>query len=109
MCVRLLFEYFLKIIIPYISKLTMDKTHQGKDLELKHEVFFLTAISGSIKSNWKAGLLILFIVTACFVVAYELISLRKQSLQNNGECRKLLFLLLGKRIEYSNHRKIGLM
>ena len=109
MCVRLLFEYFLKIIIPYISKLTMDKTRQGKDLELKHEVFFLTAISGSIKSNWKAGLLILFIVTACFVVAYELISLRKQSLQNNGECRKLLFLSLSKRIEYSNHRKIGLM
>ena len=54
----------------------MDKTHQGKDLELKHEVFFLTATSGSIKSNWKAGLLILFIVTACFVAAYELISLR---------------------------------
>ena len=54
----------------------MDKTHQGKDLELKHEVFFLTAISGSIKSNWKAEILILFIVTACFVAAYELISLR---------------------------------
>ena len=79
------------MIIPCISKLlnAINATHQGR--ESKHEVFFVTAISGSIKSNWKAGLPILFIVATCFVVAYELISLNKQSLQNNGECRKLCF------------------
>ena len=42
-------------------------------------------MNGSIKSKWKTGLLILFVVTACFVVAYELISLLKRYIEDKGE------------------------
>ena len=42
-------------------------------------------MNGSTKSKWKTGLLILFVVTACFVGAFELISLLKRSHEDKGE------------------------
>ena len=64
----------------------MDKTHQEK--ESKHKVFVSTAIDGSIKSNWKAGLLILFIVATCFGLIFALTTRTKKSLKIGGEYRK---------------------
>ena len=54
----------------------IEKKHQGK--ESKHGVLFLTATNGSIKSNWKAGLLILFIVATFFGLIFALTSLTKK-------------------------------